>query len=73
MSKLTEAARNKLKPSVFGLPDRKAYPMPDAEHAANAKARAKQQLDKGRLSKPDYDHIVTMANHMMAQYRGGMA
>ena len=38
--------RKKLPASTFGLPGRKAYPMPDTGHAANAKARASQQVGK---------------------------
>lgn len=62
MAKLTTSRRNSLPKSDFGLPGRKAYPMPDREHAANAKGRAKQQLDKGNLSEEGYRHIVAMAN-----------
>jgi len=46
VSKLTAGQRKKLSPSQFGLPGRLAYPMPDASHAANAKARAAQQVGK---------------------------
>jgi hypothetical protein len=69
MAPLTTAARKKLPTKVFGLPSKRAYPMENAEHAANAKARAKQQLNAGKLSRGDYEQIVTMANHMMAKYR----
>jgi hypothetical protein len=34
--------RNALKPSTFALPDKRAYPLPDASHARNALARASQ-------------------------------
>lgn len=57
MAKLTTKKRNALKKSTFGLPGAKGkgkakgkYPMPDKAHAANAEARATQQLAKGRLS-----------------------
>lgn len=41
MSKLTTAARNALPDSAFAGPNR-TYPIPDASHARNAKARASQ-------------------------------
>ncbi len=62
MAKLTTKKRKKLPKDDFGEPGKRAYPMPDREHAANAKARAKQQLNKGNLSQSMYAHIVSMAN-----------
>ena len=41
MAKLTTAARNALPDSAFAGPNR-TYPVNDASHAANAKARASQ-------------------------------
>jgi hypothetical protein len=65
MAKLTEAKRNKLKKSTFGLPSERKYPIPDRSHAINAKARAKQQLDEGNLTKNQYNHIVAKANEAL--------
>jgi hypothetical protein len=62
VGKLTSAKRDKLSKSTFGLPGSRKYPMPDRSHAANAKARAKQQLDKGNLSQGSYDQIIAKAN-----------
>ena len=50
MSKLTAKTRNALKKSEFGEPGKRAYPMPDKSHAANAKARASEMEAKGKLS-----------------------
>lgn len=50
MGDLTTRARKKLPKSDFGEPGKRAYPMPDREHAANAKARASQQEKRGNLS-----------------------
>ena len=61
--------RTKLKKSQFGLPGLRKYPMPDRGHAANAKARAKQQLKKGKLSRSAYEKIVAKANRILK--RGG--
>lgn len=59
MSKLTTAQRNKLPSSEFALPAERKYPIYNASHAANAKARAQQQYDKGHISLKmlhDIDH-----------------
>ena len=59
--------RRKLKKTQFGLPGKRKYPMPDKSHAANAKARAKQQLKRGRLSRSAYDKIVAKANRVLGR------
>ncbi len=50
MAKLTSKSRNNLPSTDFGLPGSRKYPMPDKAHAANAKARATQQVNVGKLS-----------------------
>ena len=55
----------KLKKSQFGLPGRRKYPMPDKEHAVNAKGRAKQQRKRGKLSKSNYKKVVAKANRVI--------
>ena len=57
--------RKKLKKSQFGLPGKRKYPMPDKAHAVNAKARAKQQRKRGKLSKSAYEKIVARANKVI--------
>lgn len=42
MGRLTAAGRKKIPKEQFGLPGKKAYPIQDKAHAANAKARAAQ-------------------------------
>lgn len=63
---LTAAARKKLKPSQFAGPH-SSYPIPDRSHAANAKARAKQQLDAGKISRAEYDSIVAKADKVLGR------
>jgi hypothetical protein len=70
MATLRAAARNKLKSSTFGLPGQRKYPMPDRSHAANAKARARQMLNRGRLSSGQYSRIVAKANRVLGRGRG---
>lgn len=50
MDKLSSKSRNKLPASSFGMPGERKYPMPDASHARNAKARASEMEHKGRIS-----------------------
>lgn len=66
MAKLSTAERNALPTSAFAGPAR-SYPVPDKSHAANAKARATQQWDKGNLSYRQMKDIEAKAN---AKLRG---
>jgi len=67
MAKLTSKARKGLPKSDFGLPGSKKYPMPDKSHAANAKARATQQFDKGNLSASSKAKIFAKANRKLGK------
>lgn len=62
MAKLTSKARNKLPAKKFALPAQKKYPIPDKAHAANAKARATQQYNRGNLSAGALSEIRSKAN-----------
>ena len=65
MANLTEKKRDNLRTSQFGLPEERKYPMPDASHAANAKARAAQQVKKGNLTKAEERKIDRKADAML--------
>jgi hypothetical protein len=65
MAKLRASTRNALPESSFGLPASRKYPMPDRTHAANAKARATQQVNKGNLSPSAAAQIRAKANRML--------
>ena len=67
MAKLTTAARKKLPSSVFGLPKSKKYLMPDKSHAANAKARATQMVNAGKLSASSKAKIDAKANKVLGK------
>jgi hypothetical protein len=71
MSKLTSQKRNKLPKDNFGLPSEKKYPMPDASHAANAKARATQMVKKGKLSPSSKSKIDAKANRVLDKGKRG--
>ena len=57
MAKLTMAQRRALPKSAFAVPSKApgpgSYPIPDASHARNAKARASQFAGPGVKSKVD--------------------
>ena len=67
MAKLTTVKRKKLPKSDFGLPGEKKYPMPDKEHAANAKVRATQMVNKGKLSESSKSKIDAKANKILGK------
>lgn len=70
MAKLTSKERKALPKSEFGLPGKKAYPMPDRSHAANAKARATQMVNKGKLSESAKEKIDSKANKILGKKKG---
>ena len=67
MAKLDTKERNKLPKSEFGEPAKRAYPMPDKAHAANAKARASEMVNKGKLSKSAESKIDAKANKVLGK------
>lgn len=62
MAKLTSKQRNSLPDSSFAIPSERKYPVQDKAHAANAKARAQQQYDKGKMSKSTLSKIDAKSN-----------
>jgi hypothetical protein len=66
MAKLTTSRRKGLPNSVFAGPDR-SYPIPDKSHARNAKARASQQYNAGRLSGSAKAKIDAAANRKLGK------
>lgn len=67
MAKLTSSARAGLTKATFGLPGQRKYPVPDKAHAANAKARATQQYEKGNLSGSAKAQIDAKANRVLGK------
>ena len=65
MAKMSSGARKNLPASSFGEPGSRKYPMPDKNHAANAKARAAQQVKKGNLSPAEKAKIDAKANKVL--------
>lgn len=67
MARLKAKKRNKLPASAFGQPGQRKYPMPDKSHAANAKARATQQVKAGNLSPAAAKKIDAKANRVLGK------
>lgn len=66
MAKLTAKARKALPKSEFAGPDR-SYPVNDKSHARNAKARASQAVNAGRMSKSTEAKIDAKANRVLGK------
>lgn len=67
MGKLSNSKRASLPKSSFGQPGARKYPMPDRSHAANAKARASQQVKKGNLSSSAAARIDAKADKVLGK------
>lgn len=65
--KMKAKTRNALPSSKFGMPGERKYPMPDKSHAANAKARATQQVKAGNLSPSTAAKIRNKANRVLGK------
>lgn len=66
MADLSTKKRKALPASKFAGPDR-SYPVPDRAHAANAKARATQQVNAGNLSPAQAARIRAKANKVLGR------
>ena len=62
MAKLSTSKKNAEPKGEFGLPEERKYPMPDAAHAKNAKARASQAENAGKLSAADKKKMEAKAD-----------
>jgi hypothetical protein len=67
MSKLNSSTRNSLSASKFGLPAQRKYPMPDKPHATNAKARATQMVNRGKLSPAGAARVRAKADRILGK------
>ncbi len=65
MAELSTSKRKKLPDSSFGLPDERKYPMPDKAHARNAKSRAAQQEETGRITAGEERKIDRKADRIL--------
>ena len=67
MANLTTSKRNAEPKSDFGLPEQRKYPMPDATHARNAKARASQMEHQGKLSAANKKKVDAKADKVLGK------
>ncbi|MDE3023610.1 MAG: hypothetical protein KGI54_17490 [Pseudomonadota bacterium] len=66
MSTLTQSQRNAMPQSEYALPGKK-YPVNDLAHAVNAKARATQMEEKGKLSAGQAEEVKAKANKVLGR------
>lgn len=69
MATLTTKQRKAMPAGKFAGPN-KSYPIPDKNHAGNAKARASQQEKAGNLSPGAKAAIDAKANKVLGKGRG---
>lgn len=67
MADLTAKKRDRLHKLTFGLPGKRAYPMPDKPHARLAKAMASREANAGKLSQSAKARIDAKANKVLAK------
>lgn len=63
--KLPTKTRNKLPAKAFGMPGERKYPVNDASHARNAKARASEMEHKGAISEGTKESIDRKADSVL--------
>lgn len=73
MGVLTAKQRNKLKPSQFGDPKNRRYPLENPAHDRNAKARASEMEHKGAITKRKEETIDARADRALARQTGKKA
>jgi hypothetical protein len=67
MAELSTSEGNALADRVFGLPHKRSYPMPNASHARNAKARAAEEYNRGNLSAAEKAQIDRKADEILGE------
>lgn len=72
MAKLTAKARKKIPSAKFALPGKNGkpgkYPVENASHAADAKARASEMVAKGKLSPAQAAKINHKADAVLGKH-----
>jgi hypothetical protein len=65
---LSAQERDHLPESVFGLPEKRAYPMPDLNHARLAKSMASKEFNDGKLTAEEKARIDAKADRILAEH-----
>lgn len=68
MAELKFTERKQLPREAFAEPDKRAYPIEDKPHARNAKARASQAVDAGRMLKSEGAKIAKKADAVLKKH-----
>jgi hypothetical protein len=68
MAELSTNARKNLPKSKFAEPEKRKYPIEDKAHARNAKARASQAQNAGRMSKTEATRIDKKADAVLKRH-----
>ncbi len=68
MAELSTDARKKIPKSKFAEPEKRKYPIEDKAHARNAKARASQAQNAGRMSKAEEKKIDKKADAVLKKH-----
>jgi hypothetical protein len=68
MAELDTKTRKRLPKSKFAEPDKRKYPIEDKAHARNAKARASQAVNAGRMSKAEEARIDKKADAVLKKH-----
>jgi len=71
MAKITSKQRKALPKSEFALPESRKYPVDTKGRAANAKARATQMENKGKISSSTKARIDAKANRVLDKGKRG--
>lgn len=65
MAKLDAAERKDIKSKNFGLPGERKFPVEDKSHARNAKARASEMYNQGRITAAQKAEIDAKADRKL--------
>lgn len=63
--RLTARRRRSIPKSKFALPGKRKFPVDTRKRAANAKARATQQMNRGKISRSTRDKVHAAANRRL--------
>lgn len=67
MADLTEHERANLPDEVFGLPEKRAYPMPNASHARVALSDVSKSENEGHISHHDAERVRRKAYEVLGK------
>jgi hypothetical protein len=67
VAELKAKARNKLPKSEFGMPGERKFPLNDKSHARNAKARASEMANTGKISESTKAKIDAKADRVLGK------